>query len=163
MRPSFLIITVVVVLLILSVPKAEPVQPKRSHTVVHPDGSAVAIELQRKMGDIFDWQNSTPLDFLKYLKKQYKASPIYTVVGFHKNWIREEDVPALIKLFDSKEKCASVVLAHSSSKPPKSTVGQEAARMVYSFFSGMYPFGLYPQPVDKRILIKRWEEYSINN
>ncbi len=78
-----------------------------------------------------------PLDFLNHLKRHKKAIPIYTVVGFHKDWIREEDILALIRLFDSKEPCASVVSAYSSFTPSRSTVGQEAAYMVYSFFLGV--------------------------
>jgi hypothetical protein len=159
MRPFFLII-VVIFLIALPFSMSEPAQPKRSHMLVHPDGSAVAIEEQRKFGDLFDWQESAPLDFLDYLKRHKEPIWIYTVVGIHKDWILEKDIPALIKLFNSKEACASVVSEYSSFIPSGSTVGQEAAYMVHSFFSGKYPCGLYSHAVDKKKLIKQWKEYS---
>jgi hypothetical protein len=160
MRPFFLIIIAVAFLMTLPLAMAESAQPMRSHLVEHPDGGKVSIEEQRKLGDTFDWQNSTPLDFLNYLKRHDKPIPVYTVVGFHKDWIRREDIPALIKLFDSKDPCASVVSAYSSFMPSRSTVGQEAAIMVHSFFSGTYPSGLNSHPVNKKKIIKQWEEYS---
>jgi TonB family protein len=156
---KILLVIIIIVIFVMPVAIAELLEPKRAHTIEYPDGQKITEEMQRQHTDIFDWQNSTPLDFLKYLESHRKPIPIYTVVGVHKNWIKAEDIPALIKLFDAKQPCAHVVSVLSSYLPPKSsTVGNEAAYLVDGFFKGQYPPGLYSHKIDKKKLIRQWED-----
>jgi hypothetical protein len=77
------------------------------------------------LGDNFDWGKNTPFDFLIMLETH---QGVFTVAGYHKNWIKENDIPGLIKLLDSKTPCAPVVSALSSFYPIRirSFVGIEA-------------------------------------
>jgi hypothetical protein len=70
----------------------------------------------------------------------YPTFAFYSVSNAPSDWIRESDIPKLISLLDSKEKCANVSAYHSSYLDPKpSTVGREAAFLIKGFREGKYP------------------------
>ena len=87
----------------------------------------------------FDFQSRTPLEFLEMLKTKKD----YSFIGIHKGWILESDIPELIALLDSKERCAPVSLVISSFFDVNgSTVGAEAYFLIIGFREGKYPPGL---------------------
>ena len=80
-----------------------------------------------------------PEDYLKLLQKRFKDNPSYNLglEGPSLRTVKEEDVPKLIKLFDSKEKCAATMAAGSAVYAAEgSTVGHEAAVLVDSLPHG---------------------------
>jgi hypothetical protein len=89
-----------------------------------------------------DLQKLTPLELLQLLKRG-QPDQVFTVQAAVNGWVKEEHVPALIKLLDSSEACMPVVLAKSSTLPGRSTIGQEAAFMVEGFRTGYYPPALF--------------------
>ena len=100
-------------------------------------------EMAKEQGDVFDWQNEGPLAFIEFLKQYKKASNearAYTVYGFHRGWLTEDDMPRLIDLLDSEKNCAAVNSIFSSALPQQSsTIGREAAFLIEGFRSGKYP------------------------
>ena len=109
-------------------------------------------------GDDFDWDDSSPIDFLEFLKG--KKSP-YTVVGCHEGWVQETHLEALISLLDSEEPCANVNSVWSSFIDLQpSTIGNEAAYLIEGYLVGHYPPGLNsirPKP-NKEGILKWWQE-----
>jgi hypothetical protein len=85
----------------------------------------------------YDWRKVTPLEHLSYLKTRKDS---YTVWGCEEGWVKESDIPALMALLDSRERCVS---QHSSVSafigPRKSTVGNEAAWLIEAFRVGRFP------------------------
>ena len=56
------------------------------------------------------------------------------------NWVKDADIPFLMRLLDSKKECAHVVLPASSHIPmEKSTVGHQAAYMIEGYWKRFYP------------------------
>ena len=106
----------------------------------------------------FDWNNSSPLDFIYFLRNYEKNS--YIVIGVYKDWIKIKHIPQLIQLLNSEEECANVASAYSSYMDTnKSTVGNEAAYLINAFRIGQYPPGLNstrPKP-DKEEILSWWE------
>ncbi len=91
----------------------------------------------KKYGDTFDWQNRSPAEFLSLLEK---SGGIYTVLGWHHDWVRACDIGQLVGLLDSKTPCAYVVSAASSKLPHgRSTVGREAAYLLEGYRLHHYP------------------------
>ena len=83
----------------------------------------------------------SPEEYLKMLQK-HAASGAYTA-GFDgpaASPVKEQDIPKLIDLLDSKENCAATMAAGSAVRPDGSTVGHEAAVFIDSFRTGKrYP------------------------
>jgi hypothetical protein len=85
-----------------------------------------------------DWSTRTPLEHLNYLKAPSKYG--YTVWGCKEGWVKESDIPALMKLLDSGEECSFQTSAKSAvMHTRRSTVGNEAAWLIESFRVGMFP------------------------
>ena len=99
---------------------------------------------------------ATPKALIEKLKET--KNDRYTVSGTKIDFVRESDLPYLVKLLDSKEPCAFLDLAKSSiSYPGKSTVGREAAYLVEGFWKRYYPTELTSQKFDPDTeAIKRW-------
>jgi len=96
----------------------------------------------------FDWQNKTPVDFLDLLKEWLRNGRRGYVVGAtHIGWIRDEDIPILVNLLGSNDKCAFVSMSRpeDSVLPPHtfsedfSTVGNEACVLLRGYTAGYYP------------------------
>lgn len=87
--------------------------------------------------DVFLWQARGPLEFVEMLQRERFA---YTVVGYHHNWVLEQDIPGLVALLERTNSCAPVVAVTSSQIPREpSTVAREAAFMIHGFRTGYYP------------------------
>jgi hypothetical protein len=114
------------------------------------------------------WSEMRPLEFLAFLQERAKVKGVigsfYSVSQQQNDWVREEDVPALIELVKSKKPCAHIKGAFSSYAPVKrSFVGQEALLMIEGFRQGVYPpislmgtsQGFYGRKAD---ILKWWRE-----
>jgi len=110
---------------------------------------------RKRYGDTFDWENKGALEFLDFIRLR---GTVYTVVGKHPNWIREDDLPALMELLDSTEPCSNVMSWESSFLDLKpSTIGNEAAYLIEGFRSGAYPPGLNStRPRPDKDEIRQW-------
>jgi hypothetical protein len=114
------------------------------------------------VGDDFDWDDGTPLQFLEHLKERRH----YTVANPHRHWVKHEQVPQLIALFDSTDRCASVSGSWSSLHDTRlSTIGNEAAFLVEGAKRNSYP--PWPHSLqfeysqeDKEELRRWWREAS---
>lgn len=124
----------------------------------------------------FDFQSKSPLEFLEFLQARYddvarepNAFLPYSVRGTHCGWIRESDIPRLMKLVDSTSPCLPVKKLISSflSMQP-STIGQEAAFLVEGFRCDVegVGYGGYPPrlnsdspPTDREAIRAWWESY----
>ena len=106
-----------------------------------------------QFGLSFDWSFNGPLEFLDLLKVSERC---VTVTGQHYGWIQEEDIPALISLLGSKERCA-VVQSPLCSRLPKadSTVGHEAKLMIEGYRRGHYPYFLSSEGTDISVADER--------
>ncbi len=106
----------------------------------------------------FDFKHGSPLDLLTYLEEQRSSRSAFTIETPVANWVREEHLPALVKLLDSEVECMPVVLAVSSELPKNSTVGSEATLMVQGFRDGTYPPAPFAGSLDaaKKEEIKLW-------
>jgi len=119
--------------------------------------------IKKRIKNGFDFQNKSAIVFINMLKKRQSAYS-FPLTQPHIKWPKEEDIPLLIKLINSKEKCVPVASAIMSGCPPnESTVGREAMFLLYGFFY-VYPPNLcsgkeWFHPNKKQIL-KRWEEYK---
>ena len=104
-----------------------------------PDGTAGVDDART-----FDWQKKSPADFLDLLRAHAKL-PEYVgtfaaVEVPHAGWVKEADLPGLVALVDSKERCAHIATPHAESLPnTRSFVGQEALVMIQAFREGTYP------------------------
>ncbi len=120
----------------------------------------------RKYGDTFAWQNDGPLDLLDLLRRRAEGASgpdsfFYTVHGTHVGWLRETDVPGLIKLLDTKDPCAHVVRTLSSYLPmTRSFVGQEALFLIEGYRRGRYPPHLHSTDFyeRKREILQWWDK-----
>ncbi|QQS37079.1 MAG: hypothetical protein IPM56_03755 [Ignavibacteriales bacterium] len=109
----------------------------------------------------FNLYNFTPLEFIEILKEF--SVPTFTLWKEYKDWVKEEDIPVLIKLLDNKESCANVKNAFSSFADMNySTVAQEAAYMILSFQKGKYPSGLNSSKYvwNKKDIIDWWSKFK---
>lgn len=109
----------------------------------------------------FNLYNYTPLEFIEILKEF--SFPTFTLWKEYENWVKEEDIPRLIILLDSKDSCANINSALSSFADMNySTVAQEAAYMILSFQTGKYPADLNSSKYvwDKGDIIKWWSNYK---
>ena len=93
---------------------------------------------------MFDWQQKSPSDFLDVLRSQAKQPELVgTFAGVdaaHDGWVKEEHLPALVALVDSKERCAHIATPMAQKLPEtRSFVGQEALVMIQAFREGTYP------------------------
>lgn len=106
-------------------------------------------------GDTFDWAHGSPSAFLEMLQK---AGSIYPVTGIHHDWIRDDDIEALMNLLDSPTPCAHVVQTSSSHLPSgNSTVGHEAAYLLEGYRHHYYPPALSSdQFKPNREALKQW-------
>jgi hypothetical protein len=82
----------------------------------------------------------------------------HTIIGPRLDYVKESDLPYLVRLLDSKEPCAFVDLSISSIYyPGKSTVGHEAAYLIEGFWKRHYPTGLTSRQYTPDIeAIKGW-------
>ena len=94
-----------------------------------------------KAKDDFAWQDKGPLEFIDFLKAEFKNRRIamYTVWSYHRGWIRKSDIPALRALLESKEPCAALQSPLRSSLQNSSTVGIVAKQLIEGFESGGFP------------------------
>jgi hypothetical protein len=80
----------------------------------------------------FDFATQGPLEMLEVQRLVTKKLPsmlgvMMGMVEKHPNWVREEHLPALVALVESKEPCAHLVTGLAITLPDKpSFVGQEA-------------------------------------
>ena len=111
-------------------------------------------------GDDFNWQCGGPVDFLERLKT---TGMTYSVVGVHRGWVRDSDVPILMQKLDSKMSCVHVVSIKSSHLPTSSsTEGREAAFLLEGYRKGYYPPSLssadfVPDNNEIRAWYQRWK------
>jgi hypothetical protein len=93
----------------------------------------------------------TPLEFLEFLQgrsacRQAVDRFVFTVWSRWRRWIREEDLPALVALVDSRRPCPHTASALSSWAPLKpSFVGQEALFLIDGFREGVFPPSLHSE------------------
>ena len=88
--------------------------------------------------DTFDFNLSSPLEFLEYLNKNTSIflgdvlAPFFRITDQPPDdWIKPEHIPGLIKLMDSKEPCRPVKSIYSSKLPTElSTIGDEAIFLI---------------------------------
>ena len=104
----------------------------------------------------------SPADYLKLLAKHKDRKTFSSVLeGATVAPVKEQDLPELFKLLDSKEKCAATILLGSSVAPAEgSTVGHEAAVLIDSFrTSKRYPIAntSTEHQVDREALLKWWK------
>ncbi len=104
------------------------------------DADPPTLEAPTTIPGAFDFQHRGPLEFLDFLAARAASAddphriPMYTVNGTHRGWIRVDDLPDLLALFDSSTPCASVAKEISSfATEEPSTVGHEAAFLVAGF------------------------------
>lgn len=108
---------------------------KGGHSVEYFTGSTNPEEY----GDTFDWQNRSSLEFITQLK-QRPVNSSYVVLGIHKHWVKKSDIPELVALLDSTERCAAVDMSITSFIDLSgSTVGNEAAYLIKGYIQGEYP------------------------
>jgi hypothetical protein len=124
---------------------------------------AIAISAQSVAAELpnFNFKHGKPLEFLQYLKEN-KAHEMYTIGEPVNNWVKFEDLPALIALLNSKEECMSVVLKKSSQIRVRSTVGDEAAFLLEGFRAGMYPATPYSKRLsekEKAEILTWWQKF----
>lgn len=100
--------------------------------------SIAPVQTHRASFDPERWYDSSPMELIAYLK----TGQWLTIREQRSDWVREEHIPALMQIMDSREKCGAVWLAVSSHIPPSSTVGQEARFIITGYFRGKYPPGL---------------------
>ena len=80
---------------------------------------------------------ATAMELIEELKRTKR---IYATWESRLNYVKESELPGLIKLIDSKEPCAYSVMSVSSHLPQgRSTVGNEAAYLIQSFLMRFYP------------------------
>ncbi len=110
-----------------------------------------------------DWESGGPIKFITYLKTTNISD--YLVYGTSSDWIKDKDIPELMKLIDSEEPCAGVQMVISSYLAGRSTVGNEAAFLIEGFIKGSYPPALdstrWKPNRDK--IREWWREYSQQN
>jgi hypothetical protein len=109
-------------------------------------GPASALDDAADLDDakMFDWQRKTPADFLDVLRRHAKLPDLLStyagVDAAHAGWVKEEHLPVLVALLDSKERCAHIATPHATRLPETvSFVGQEAVVMIQAFRDGTYP------------------------
>jgi hypothetical protein len=104
----------------------------------------------------------SPAAYLKLLQERLKDTPSYCPGrdGPVVTPVNEHDIPGLIKLLDSEERCAATMLRGSAVYSEKgSTVGHEAAVLIDSFRLGKgYPIAntSTEHRVDREALLKWW-------
>ncbi len=102
-----------------------------------------------------------PIGFLDSLR--HCPSPLITVNPSLKGWIKESDIPKLIRLLDCQDSCANVNRVESSFRiMHRSTIGHEAAYLIFGFRSGNYPPRLNSTQYHwtKPEIISRWNNYQ---
>jgi hypothetical protein len=104
-----------------------------------------------------------PLEYVKLLQEKRNDRPSYCpgVDGPSVVAVRQQDVPELVKLLDSNERCSATVLPGSSAFTAEgSTVGHEAAVLLDSLRLGKpYPIASIStkHQVDRKALLK-WRQ-----
>ena len=106
-----------------------------------------------------------PQTALGLITKLKATKGIYTTWEVKLNYVKEKDLPYLVKLLDSNEPCAYSVMAISSNLPSgNSTVGNEAAYLIESFWKRYYP--IRQTSADKgiptKLELKRWYKIWAN-
>lgn len=93
----------------------------------------------------FDFPTQGPLEMLEVQRLIPQKLPsmkgaMMGVVEKHPNWVREQHLPALVALVDSREPCAHLVTGLATTLPDKpSFVGQEALVLIQAYRDGVYP------------------------
>ena len=154
------------------------------HTVrsrAHAVYPSMSVEIQQKplspdelRHEVFNFQTKGPLEFLEFLSCDSPASgdsPGCMVLGTHRGWIVESDIPELIQRLDSTEPCLPVLKAICSFLTTElSTIGREAAFLIEGFRSDVEKtgYGGYPPSVnstryftpEKKAILDWWEGYQ---
>jgi len=131
------------------------------------------MELYKQDEDVFNFNLSSPEEFLEFLKKDISRFPEnfffpYTIKEQPSdNWIKPEHIPGLINLINSQEPCSPVMSIFSSTIPTKlSTIGDEAMFMIEGFRAKRYP----PRPnsrtytsKEKEAILQWWRDWSKQN
>ena len=103
----------------------------------------------------------TPLQFLDVLRERRDTPRGVRVWNIPPDWVRRDDVPALLALARSEEVVAvtcSVVAAHAPPPDARSTLDREAMRLIEGYRRGLFPTGcsnLAP-PADPDELERWW-------
>lgn len=103
-----------------------------------------------------DFSRQGPIELLEVLKTW--PTPYWCAPLLPFGWVKESDVPALVKLLDSQERCANVMdLPSSYIDENWSTVGNEAAFLIDGFRSDHYPPRLNStRPRSDKADIRKW-------
>ena len=74
------------------------------------------------------------------------------------NFVKEEQLPFLIRMLDSNEPCMSVGLMVSSTIRLESTVGDEAAFLILGYRAKKYPVSLNSRAMtsEEKDELRRW-------
>jgi len=100
-----------------------------------------------------------PRTALGLIKKLKETKGIYGTFWTKLNYVKEKDLPYLVKLLDSNEPCAHAVSGFSSDSPSgNSTVGNEAAFLIESFWKRYYPVRSISRGkgIPTKLELKRW-------
>lgn len=101
-------------------------------------------------------QEGDALKLLRHLKEEATAPYIFRtqIPGL----VKKSDLPSLVALLSSTEKCMPVALEVSSVIRLESTVGDEAAFMIEGFREGRYPPGLNSRAysVKEKAELRQW-------
>lgn len=82
----------------------------------------------------------TPVEFLQSLKMERSPTDEFKFREPIQNWITFKDLPGLLALADSQERCASVALTTSPTiNTQGSTMGQEALTLIDGLRKSQYP------------------------
>ncbi|MHB1156000.1 MAG: hypothetical protein ACYC26_04085 [Phycisphaerales bacterium] len=100
--------------------------------------SITPVQTHRASFDPERWYDSRPMELIAYLKTGHGL----TIREKRSDWVRAEDIPALMLIMDSRETCGTVVLEASSRIVVYTDVGQEARFIITGYFRGRYPPGL---------------------
>jgi len=117
----------------------------------------------------FDFKSSSPEEFIEFLKDHIHPLGFYPIddAQIDNDWIKEEHIPKLMELIDSKEPCLNVVSMYSSTLPFKlSTVGNEAIFLIQGFRKNRYPPQLTSMNIsssEKEEILKWWQDRQKQN
>ncbi|MCH8316982.1 MAG: hypothetical protein IIA88_00565 [Bacteroidetes bacterium] len=81
-----------------------------------------------------------PIELLNYLKRYDGQNIGVEVDQLPKKWIGKKDIRSLIKYIDSQEPAAEAINVYESRglRPDKSTVGNEALKLIEGYIDGVY-------------------------
>lgn len=88
-----------------------------------------------------NWQSISPVELVDLLiKKRAAGETVFPAYAIHYRWIQEADIPLLMNLINSTQKCCVVTMPLTSGLPPAdSTVGVEVRHLIIGYWKGYYP------------------------